>query len=66
MERIAGEGGMTVTEPHWGPDGFLYFCYETTNYRRFYRRRAGGDSALLDLKGYEEAEFGSASMFIGR
>ncbi|KAK7911722.1 hypothetical protein PG985_014203 [Apiospora marii] len=65
VERIAGEEGMTVTEPRWGPDGFLYFCYETSNYRRFYRRRPGGGSALLNLKGYEEAEFGSASMFIG-
>ncbi|KAK8046050.1 hypothetical protein PG996_014114 [Apiospora saccharicola] len=65
VERIAGEDGMTVTEPRWGPDGFLYFCYETTNYRRFYRRRPGGDTALLNLKGYGEAEFGGASMFIG-
>ncbi|KAK7959118.1 uncharacterized protein PG986_003972 [Apiospora aurea] len=65
VEWVAGEDDMTVTEPRWGSDGFLYFCYEKTNYRQFYRRRPGGDSALLDFKGYEEAEFGSASMFIG-
>ncbi|KAK8054683.1 hypothetical protein PG994_009750 [Apiospora phragmitis] len=65
VEWVAGEDGMTVTEPRWGADGFLYFCYEKTNYRQFYRRRPGGDMALLDLKRYEEAEFGSASMFIG-
>ncbi|KAK8036207.1 hypothetical protein PG993_008821 [Apiospora rasikravindrae] len=66
VEWVAGEDGMTVTEPRWGSDGFLYFCYEKTNYRQFYRRIPGGDSTLLDFKGYEEAEFGSASMFIGR
>ncbi|KAK8096967.1 hypothetical protein PG999_012911 [Apiospora kogelbergensis] len=65
-EWVAGEGGMTITEPRWGCDGYLYFCYEKTNYRQFYRRRPGGrEFVLLDFKGYEEAEFGSASMFIG-
>ncbi|KAK7994947.1 alpha/beta-hydrolase [Apiospora arundinis] len=65
-EWVAGKEAMTVTEPRWGCDGSLYFCYEKTNYRQFYRRRPDEkESMLLDFKGHEEAEFGSASMFIG-
>ncbi|KAI0124179.1 Alpha/Beta hydrolase protein [Xylariales sp. AK1849] len=66
VKHVAGTDSVTVAEPRWGPDGYLYFCQEQTNYRQLYRRKPGdGESALLELPGLENVEFGSARMACG-
>ncbi|KAI1856135.1 hypothetical protein JX265_011850 [Neoarthrinium moseri] len=66
IELVAGSTEATVTEPRWGPDGYLYFALEATNYYQLYRR--GPDEAaakLIDLPGLRNVEFGSAKMACG-
>jgi hypothetical protein len=66
IELAAGENRMSVTEPKWGPDGYLYYCQEQTNFRQLYRRQPGDDKGtLLKLPGLENVEFGLAMMVCG-
>ncbi|KAI0134030.1 hypothetical protein BJ170DRAFT_678944 [Xylariales sp. AK1849] len=66
VELVAGHDRMSVTEPRWGLDGYLYFCQEQTNFRQLYRRRPGDDTAmLLTRDDLGTVEFGLALMFCG-
>lgn len=66
-EHIAGSESSTVTEPRWGPDGYLYYAEEQTNFYQLFRRKPdGGSAALLQLPGLEKTEIGSAKMACGR
>ncbi|KAG9258200.1 putative dipeptidyl peptidase IV [Emericellopsis atlantica] len=59
-------GGLLdgVAEPHWGPDGTLFFCKETANYRQIFRLTPGCKSAQqVTLRGLETAEFGELPYF---
>lgn len=67
IEHIAGSDTSTVTEPRWGPDGYLYYAEEQSNYYQLIRRKPGGTgSTALKLPGLEKVEFGSAKMACGR
>jgi hypothetical protein len=62
-------GGLldSVVEPHWGPDGSLFFGMERSNYRQLFRLRPGDKSATqITLTGLEDAEFGELRLFPGR
>jgi hypothetical protein len=65
-ELVAGSDSVTVTEPRWGPDGYLYYCLEQTNYYQLYRRKpTSAEAQWIKLDGLENAEFGHASMTCG-
>lgn len=65
-ELVAGTDSATVTEPRWGPDGYLYFCLEQTNYYQLYRRKSGNDeSEWIKLPSLEATEFGRSSYSCG-
>ncbi|KAH7029055.1 putative dipeptidyl peptidase IV [Microdochium trichocladiopsis] len=63
VEHVAGDAEASATEPRWGPDGYLYYCHETTDWRQIYRRRPGqAEATLIDIKGLEDVEFGRPTM----
>ncbi|KAH8664221.1 Alpha/Beta hydrolase protein [Xylariales sp. PMI_506] len=63
IEHIAGTDSVTITEPRWGPDGYLYFCQEVTNYYQLYRQKPGEkEPTLLALPGLDAVEFGKCVM----
>lgn len=67
IELVAGTDTATVTEPRWGPDGYLYFCLEQTNFYQLYRRKVGeSESSPLKLEGFERVEFGKPEFACGR
>ena len=64
---VAGTQHESVAEPHWGPDGSLFFCQETTGYRRIFRLRTEDNEVTqISVPRLEHAEFGEASLFEGR
>ncbi|KAK9416086.1 putative Alpha/Beta hydrolase protein [Seiridium unicorne] len=66
VEHIAGNESSTVTEPRWGPDGYLYFAEEQTNYYQLFRRKPSDtESTAIILPGLETVEFGSAKFACG-
>lgn len=67
VEHIAGGESTTVTEPRWGPDGYLYFAEEQTNYYQLFRRKPqDGETIPVTLPGLENVEFGSAKFSCAR
>lgn len=67
IEVLAGENGESVAEPRWGPDGSLFFCQETSSYRRLFRvrpKQSTPEEVKLDCLG--EYEFGEVRLFEGR
>ncbi|KAL8376471.1 hypothetical protein RB595_007526 [Gaeumannomyces hyphopodioides] len=56
VETVAGDGGQSVAELHWAPDGTLFYAQELEgmDYRQ-----------LCTLDGLEEVEFGDASWYFG-
>ncbi|KAM4058655.1 prolyl oligopeptidase family protein [Hirsutella rhossiliensis] len=56
---ISGAGREGVAEPHWGPDGSLFFAREDGPYRQLVRVAAGSDTPVpIKLLGLEKAEIG--------
>ncbi|KXJ90167.1 peptidase S9 prolyl oligopeptidase active site-containing protein [Microdochium bolleyi] len=63
IEHIAGDAAASATEPRWGPDGYLYYCHELTNWRQIYRRQpCQAEATLIKINGLEDVEFGKATM----
>lgn len=67
-EHVAGDAAASATEPRWGPDGYLYYCHETTDWRQICRKMPGDGKAaqLVDVKGLEGVEFGKATMALAK
>lgn len=64
---VAGGNSEGVCEPHWGPDGALYFSQETSGYRQLHRvAPEGGKPQHLSFAGLEEFDLGESSLFEAR
>ncbi|KAJ3497115.1 hypothetical protein NLG97_g2150 [Lecanicillium saksenae] len=60
---IAGGNSEGVCEPHWGPDGALYFSQETGGHRQLFRSPPeGGSPRHIDFPGLEEFDLGESSL----
>ncbi|TQV96326.1 hypothetical protein V2A60_003255 [Cordyceps javanica] len=61
---IAGGNSEGVCEPHWGPDGALYFSQETGGHRQLFRiGPEGGEPVHIDFPGLDIFDLGESSLF---
>lgn len=60
-ERIAGSVDESIFQPHWSPDGVLYFVSDRNGWWNLYRWRDGQSEAVLPM----EAEFGLPQWILG-
>lgn len=60
-ERIAGGTDESIFQPHWSPDGVLYFVSDRSGWWNLYRWRDGQAEAVLPM----EAEFGQPQWILG-
>ncbi|KAL8288901.1 hypothetical protein RB597_000811 [Gaeumannomyces tritici] len=73
VETVAGDGGQSVAELRWAPDGTLFYTQELEgmDYRQLCTVRPGQDVSTAQreryfkLDGLEEVEFGDASWYYG-
>ena len=61
VETIAGGAREAVLQPHWGPDGTLYFVSDRTGWWNLYRWRGGRIDAIAP----RAAEFGGPLWRLG-
>ena len=59
--KVAGDGGESVFQPEWSPDGVLHFVSDRTGWWNLYRLRGGDLEALAPMN----AEFGSPMWTLG-
>ncbi|KAJ6784343.1 hypothetical protein PWT90_06162 [Aphanocladium album] len=60
---VAGGNSEGVCEPHWGPDGALYFSQETGGHRQLFRLPpSGGSPHHIAFPGLEEFDLGESSL----
>lgn len=60
-QRIAGGVDESIFQPHWSPDGVLYFVSDCSGWWNLYRWRDGQAEAVLPM----EAEFGLPQWILG-
>ncbi|MFN3332325.1 MAG: S9 family peptidase [Caldilinea sp.] len=57
-----GQGGESIFQPAWAPDGALYFVSDRTDWWNLYRWTPEGAQAVMPL----DAEFGAPQWMLGR
>jgi dipeptidyl aminopeptidase/acylaminoacyl peptidase len=60
-ERVAGGPQESIFQPHWSPDGTLYFVSDGTNWSNLYRLSEGQSEQVVDMP----AEFGRPQWVFG-
>jgi dipeptidyl aminopeptidase/acylaminoacyl peptidase len=61
VRQIAGGGREAIVQPHWGPDGTLYFVSDRSGYWNIYRVDADGSSPVYPMS----AEFAGPAWAFG-
>lgn len=62
-----GEGQGGASEPHWGPDGSLFFGLEVGGHYKLFRVLPGGtEPKQIKLDGLDDTDFGQISWMQGR
>ena len=61
LERVAGSIDESVVQPHWSPDGVLYFVSDRTGWWNLYRWHDGHVEPLCEM----QADFGRPQWVFG-
>jgi len=61
VKVIAGDGQVSIFQPKWSKDGYLYFISDSTGWWNLYRYKQGKTDAIWE----KEAEFGMPQWIFG-
>lgn len=62
ITHVAGSENISVFQPRWGVDGYLYFISDQSNFWNLYRYKDGEIESLLPM----DAEFGLPMWVVGQ